>query len=559
MVAIEQLETKSAAQETPKGFAIEEFLSRERTKDLLRFTTAGSVDDGKSTLIGRLLYDSRNVYEDQIKSVTKASVNRTAGAIDFSLLTDGLRAEREQGITIDVAYRYFATTRRKFIIADTPGHEQYTRNMATGASTADLAIILIDARQGVLPQSRRHAYIASLLGIPRLVVAVNKMDLVNFDEGVFRAIETEFTAFLKKLNAPAAYFLPISALLGDNVVAPSRNTPWFHGPNLLEHLETVEVPALVSSGNFRFPVQRVVRPDAGFRGYAGQIAAGSIRPGDAVYVLPAGRRTTVKSISTFDGDLDVAFAPMSVTLTLNDEIDISRGDLISAVRSVPHASRHLKATVVWMHQTPLETHKPYLVKHASHTVKAEIKSVQHRVNIHTLAREKVSSLEMNSIGVVEIEAARALFFDAYTENRYTGSVIIIDPANNLTVGAGMILQPVIRERARTAQLEEKTGKVTPGERVGRYGNAGAIVAVGPRKELAELIERKLFDRGCLVAIAESEEVARVLESLGMIALLAIEPEVALPADDKEAAAQVLTLLEQDGILLAGDLAGGEGI
>jgi sulfate adenylyltransferase large subunit len=545
--------------EAPTDFAIEDFLARERRKDLLRFTTAGSVDDGKSTLIGRLLYDSRNVYEDQIKSVTKASVNRTAGAIDFSLLTDGLRAEREQGITIDVAYRYFATTRRKFIIADTPGHEQYTRNMATGASTADLAIILIDARQGVLQQSRRHAFIASLLGIPRLVVAVNKMDLVNFDESVFRAIEVEFTAFLKKLNAPQAYFLPISALLGDNVVAPSSNTPWFHGLNLLEHLETVEVPALSNAAHFRFPVQRVVRPDASFRGYAGQIASGTIHPGDAVYVLPAGRKTTVKSISTFDGDLQTAFAPMSVTLTLNDEIDISRGDLISAARNVPHASRHLQATVVWMHETPLETHKPYIIKHASQIVKAEVKSIQHRVNIHSLAREKVTELEMNSIGVIEIETALPLFFDAYTENRYTGSVIIIDPANNLTVGAGMILQPVIRERARKAEVEHKTGKVTPGERMGRYGNTGAIVAVGPRATVAEMLERKLFDRGCLVARAESEEAAQILEAVGMIAILAVEPEIGLPADDKEAAAQVIRLLERDGVLLAGDVAGGEGI
>jgi sulfate adenylyltransferase subunit 1 len=540
-------------------FVIEDFLAKERTKDLLRFTTAGSVDDGKSTLIGRLLYDSRNVYEDQIKSVAKASVNRTAGAIDFSLLTDGLRAEREQGITIDVAYRYFATTRRKFIIADTPGHEQYTRNMATGASTADLAIILIDARQGVLQQSRRHAYIASLLGIPRLVVAVNKMDLVDFDEDVFRAIEGEFSAFLKKLNAPAAYFLPISALHGDNVVAPSRNTSWFHGPNLLEHLETVEVPALASVGDFRFPVQRVVRPDASFRGYAGQIASGSIQPGDPVYVLPAGRRTTVKSIATFDGNLDLAFAPMSVTLTLSDEIDISRGDLISGAGSIPHAARHFKATVVWMHETPLEAHKSYLIKHASQIVKGDIKSIQHRVNVHTLEQEKVGALELNSIGVVEIETARPLFFDAYTVNRYTGSIIVIDPTNNLTVGAGMILQPVIREQARAVWPEVKSGKVTPGERMGRYGNAGAIVAVGPRHGLVEIIERKLFDRGCLVAIAESEETARVLESVGMIALLAAGPEISLPNDDKEAAAQVIQLLEEDGVLLAGDLAGGEGI
>ena len=541
------------------AFTIEEFLAREHTKDLLRFTTAGSVDDGKSTLIGRLLYDSRNVYEDQVKSVAKASVNRTAGAIDFSLLTDGLRAEREQGITIDVAYRYFATTRRKFIIADTPGHEQYTRNMATGASTADLAIILIDARQGVLRQSRRHAYIAALLGIPRIVVAVNKMDLVNFDEGVFRAIESEFSQFLKKLNAPPAYFLPISALLGDNVVAPSRNTPWFWGPNLLEHLETVAIPRSASAGNFRFPVQRVVRPDANFRGYAGQIGSGSIQPGDPVYVLPAGQRTTVKSIVTFDGDLPVAYAPMSVTLTLADEIDISRGDMISAAQHVPHAARHFKATVVWMHETPLETYKPYLVKHATQTVKAEVKSIKYRVNIHTLEHEKASGLEMNSIGVVEIEAARPLFFDGYAENRWTGSIILIDPANNLTVGAGMILQPVIRERARTAKVDERTGKVTAGERMGRYRNAGAIVAVGPRIELAQLLERKLFDRGCLVAIAESEEAARVLESVGMIAVLAVEPDIALPADDHEAAAQVIDLLEQDGVLFAGDLAGGEGI
>jgi sulfate adenylyltransferase large subunit len=499
------------------------------------------------------------VYEDQIKSVQKASVNRTAGAIDFSLLTDGLRAEREQGITIDVAYRYFATARRKFIIADTPGHEQYTRNMATGASTADLAIILIDARQGVLPQSRRHAYIASLLGIQRLVVAVNKMDLVGFDEGVFRGIEAEFSAFLKKLGAPLAYFLPISALLGDNVVERSRNTPWFRGASLLEHLETVDVPALSNAAAFRMPVQRVVRPDANFRGYAGQIASGTVRPGDAVYVLPAGRRTTIKAIPTFDGDLGSAFAPMSVTLTLNDEIDISRGDMIAAAGRVPHASRHLMASVVWMHATPMQAHKPYIIKHTTQMVKAEVKALQHRVNIQTLEREKASELELNGIGVVEIETARPLFFDAYAENRYTGGIIFIDPANNLTVGAGMILQPVIRERVRRGSIEAQTGKVTAAERMGRYGNAGAIVGVGPRAAVAELLERKLFDRGCLVAIAESEEAARILEAAGVIAILASQPEMTLPEDDKDAVQQVVALLEEDGVLLAGDVAEGEGI
>ena len=540
-------------------FAIEEFLAQEQTKDLLRFTTAGSVDDGKSTLIGRLLYDSRNVYEDQIKSVTKASVNRTAGPIDFSLLTDGLKAEREQGITIDVAYRYFATARRKFIIADTPGHEQYTRNMATGASTADLAIILIDARHGVMQQSRRHAFIASLLGIPRFVVAVNKMDLVDFSESAFRVIEAEFREFLEKLHVPHAYFLPISALLGDNIVDRSVNTPWFDGPSLLEYLETVEIPALSDSAPFRFPVQRVVRPDADFRGYAGQIASGTIQPGDPVFVLPAGRRTTVKSISTFDGDLETAFAPMSVTLTLNDEIDISRGDMISSARGIPHASRHLQATVVWMHQGALEPHKPYLLKHATQTVKAEIKKIRHRVNIHMLEKEPADALDLNAIGVIEIETAQPLFFDAYKDNRYTGSIILIDPSNNLTVGAGMILNPVIRDRVRTAQLHERSIKVTAGERLGRYGNTGAILSLGTRRELAELVERKLFDRGCLVAIVDNEEAARVLEGAGLIALLIGDPEIALPASDADAVAHVMELLEQDGVLLAGDVAGGEGI
>ncbi len=279
-----------------QSFQIEDFLAEEQAKDLLRFSTAGSVDDGKSTLIGRLLFDSQNVYEDQLKAVTKASVNRSAGPIDFSLLTDGLRAEREQGITIDVAYRYFATARRKFIIADTPGHEQYTRNMATGASTADLAIILIDARNGVLPQSRRHAYIAALLGIPNFAIAVNKMDLVGYDESVFRAIEAEFSRFLERLNTPPAYFLPISALAGDNVVRRSHQMPWFHGPSLLEFLEAVPLYHHTRSTAFRFPVQRVIRPDQTFRGYAGQIASGTVRPGDAILALPSGRRTRVKSI-----------------------------------------------------------------------------------------------------------------------------------------------------------------------------------------------------------------------------------------------------------------------
>jgi sulfate adenylyltransferase large subunit len=540
-------------------FAIEDFFAVEQRKDLLRLTTAGSVDDGKSTLIGRLLYDSRSVYEDQVKSVAKASVNHSSAALDFSLLTDGLRAEREQGITIDVAYRYFATARRKFIIADTPGHEQYTRNMATGASSADLAIILVDACKGVLPQSRRHAFIASLLGISRFVVAINKVDLIQYDEAVFRSIEDEFRRLLDKLQVLSAYFLPISALLGDNVVESSKRIPWFKGPSLLEYLETIDIPTASASAPFRFPVQRVVRPDANFRGYAGQIVAGSIRPGDPVCVLPAGRRTSVRRIATFDGDLPCAHAPMSVTFTLRDEIDISRGDVISAAGSVPHAARHLEATIVWMHPDALETHKPYLIKHTTQTVKAEIKSIRHRVNIQTLDRERVTSLELNAIGVVEIETARPLFFDPYTENRSTGSIIIIDPSNNLTVGAGMILRPVTRERGRTVPPDEKVGRVTPGERLGRYGHTGAILSVGPRHALAELMEKRLFDRGCSVAIADSEDEACVLQSAGLIAILNAGPEIALPADEQEAATHLIGLLERDGVLLAGSVLKGEEI
>jgi sulfate adenylyltransferase large subunit len=334
-------------------FQIEGFLEAEEQKDLLRFTTAGSVDDGKSTLIGRLLYDSKSVYEDQIHSVAKASVNRNAGPLDFSLLTDGLRAEREQGITIDVAYRYFATARRKFIIADTPGHEQYTRNMVTGASTADLAIILVDARNGALAQSHRHACIASLVGIPHFLIAINKMDLVDYSEEVFEQIRGEFGEFLTKLGAPHASFIPLSALKGDNVVDRSEAMPWYHGPSLLERLETVEIEDTAAHADFRLPVQRVVRPDHTFRGYAGQISSGVVRPGDGVTVVRTGRKSRVKTISTFDGDLAEAWAPMSVTLTLEDEIDISRGDLIAA-GELPDASRSFESTLVGLYERPLE-------------------------------------------------------------------------------------------------------------------------------------------------------------------------------------------------------------
>jgi sulfate adenylyltransferase subunit 1 len=421
-------------------FAIEEFLAVEAAKDLLRFSTAGSVDDGKSTLIGRLLYDSRNVYEDQVRAVTgKQALHATqAPSIDFALLTDGLRAEREQGITIDVAYRYFSTTRRKFIIADTPGHEQYTRNMATGASTADLAIILIDARKGILTQSRRHAYIASLLGIRHLVAAINKMDLVDFSEAVYARIEADFRELVGQAGHRSLQTIPVSALNGDNVVDRSRRMPWYSGPTLLEHLEAVPVWSDVAAQPFRLPVQRVIRPDQHFRGFAGRIAAGTVRKGDALVALPSGRKSRVASIVTFEGELAEASAPLSVTLTFEDELDISRGDLLSETERVPGHATVLEASVVWFDAQRLETQKPYLLKHTAATVTARVTDVLFRTNVQTIEEEAVSSLAMNDIGVIELELTRPLYFDPYTSNRASGSFILIDPQTNATLAAGMI-------------------------------------------------------------------------------------------------------------------------
>jgi sulfate adenylyltransferase large subunit len=394
--------------------------------DLLRICTAGSVDDGKSTLIGRLLYDSRSVYEDQVKSVRAASRNQTAGAIDFSLFTDGLRAEREQGITIDVAYRYFATARRKFILADTPGHEQYTRNMATGASTAQVAILLVDARHGVREQTRRHARIAQLLGITTLVLAINKMDLVAFDRAVFDEICREFAAIQGNARVHA---IPLSALDGDNVITLSERTPWFTGPSLLEFLETVEVDVDPTGRPFRFAVQLVVRPSDDFRGYAGQIGSGIINVGDTVTVWPANRTTKVKRIVTWDGDLEQAFAPMSVTLTLEDELDISRGDVLTTGST--EVGRHFDADIVWMDERPLDPQRVYLLKHGSRTVSAEIDR----------------GFSLNEIGSATVSASRPMVFDSYQTDRTTGSFILIDPATSFTAGAGMIVKRIAEHRS----------------------------------------------------------------------------------------------------------------
>ena len=432
--------------------SFEDFLEQENAKDLLRFTTAGSVDDGKSTLIGRLLYDSQNVYEDQIESVAKASAGRNAGAIDFSLLTDGLRAEREQGITIDVAYRYFATPRRKFIIADTPGHEQYTRNMVTGASTADLAIVLVDARKGLLPQSRRHAYIAALLGLSHIVVAVNKMDLVDYDRDVFAEVEADFRGFLSRFPSLKLYFLPISALKGDNVVTRSNSMRWFRGPSLLEYLERVPTGNQNQQLPLRFPVQRVVRPEAEVRGYSGTIASGSVAPGDPVMILPSGRKTRIAGIATFDGDLGRGFAGQSVTLTLSDEIDVVRGDMIAAPEDPPQISSSIEATLVWLSDVPADVNRRYRLKHTTRQEWAEIEQIRYRINVNTLDHEAAETLEMNGLYVVNIETGRPLTVDSHSKNRTTGSFILIDPVTNATVAAGLIA------KATTSKANRKVSR-----------------------------------------------------------------------------------------------------
>jgi sulfate adenylyltransferase large subunit len=419
-------------------FSMEDFLVAEQAKQLVRFSTAGSVDDGKSTLIGRLLYDSQNVYEDHVRAVTKAASTNAPAAIDFAQLTDGLRAEREQGITIDVAYRYFSTTHRKFIIADTPGHEQYTRNMATGASTADVAIILVDARKGILTQSRRHAYIASLLGTRHIVAAVNKMDLVDYSKQVFASLQHDLEQLAGKLGITSFSAIPVSALLGDNVVDRGDNMPWYEGPTLLEYLETVPVGHAAASAPFRLPIQRVIRPDQHYRGFAGQIASGAVWPGDRVIALPSGRTSRVKSITTFDGDLLRAAAPMSIALTLEDELDISRGEMLAAAHEPPAVATNFSAALVWMNAEPLDPAKTYLLKHTSQTVKARVTTIRHRVNVQTLEPEPAATLELNSIGEVEVETTRPLFLDPYATHRHTGSFILIDPVSHATVAAGMV-------------------------------------------------------------------------------------------------------------------------
>ncbi len=412
--------------------------------ELLRFTTAGSVDDGKSTLIGRLLYDSKSIFEDQYAAIEESSKRKGDATVNLALLTDGLRAEREQGITIDVAYRYFATPKRKFIIADTPGHIQYTRNMVTGASTANLAIILIDARLGIQEQTHRHTIIATLLGIPHIVFCVNKMDLVDYAEDVFENIKADIEAFASKLNVIDIRFVPISALKGDNVVHPSENMPWYQGSTLLYLLETIHIGSDHNHIDCRFPVQGVIRPQSteyhDFRGYAGRIASGIFKPGDEVVVLPSGFTSTIRAIHTFNGEIEEAFAPMSVTITLTDDIDVSRGDMIVRENNQPEVSQDIDLMVCWLHEKPLQPNGKYAIRHTTNDARCLIKEVRYKLDINTLHRhEEDKVIGMNDIARVKIRSTKPLLYDRYARNRETGSLILIDEGTNETVGAAMIL------------------------------------------------------------------------------------------------------------------------
>jgi bifunctional enzyme CysN/CysC len=485
------------------------YLDTDDRKTLLRFITCGSVDDGKSTLIGRLLYESKLIFDDQLEALEADSrrVGTQGGALDFALLVDGLAAEREQGITIDVAYRFFTTERRKFIVADTPGHEQYTRNMATGASTADVAVILIDARKGVLTQTRRHSFIVAMLGISRVALAVNKMDLVGYDQAVFDRIAADYREFAAGLGLTGVEAIPVSALRGDNVVEPGPAMPWYHGPPLLTYLETVDVDQEAAKGPFRLPVQLVTRPDLDFRGYAGIIAGGTVHPGDEVRVLPSGATATVTRIVTFDGDLPVAESGQSVTLTLDREIDVSRGDLIVAASDPAGLADQFEAHLVWMHAEPLLPGRPYLMKLGSSTATCSVTHIKYGVNVNTLERTPATTLAVNDIAVANIATDRRLPFDPYQANRETGGFVLIDRLTNVTVGAGMI-DFALR---RSDNIHWQALDVTKEARVAIKGHRPAVVwftgiSGAGKSTIANALERRLHALGCHTATLDGDNV-----------------------------------------------------
>jgi bifunctional enzyme CysN/CysC len=511
------------------------YLSRHENKELLRFLTCGSVDDGKSTLIGRLLHDTQEIYEDQLAVVERdsARIGTTGNEIDLALLVDGLAAEREQGITIDVAYRYFSTDQRKFIIADTPGHEQYTRNMVTGASNCELAIILMDARKGVLPQTKRHSFISHLLGIKHIVVAVNKMDLAGYDESVFLQLKSDFLAFAELLGMAPPVFIPISALAGDNVVNPSNHMPWYKGDSLLTHLENVTIETGRNFDEFRFPVQYVNRPDLNFRGFCGTLAAGVVYPGDTVQIMPSGLTSKVKSIVTMDGDLDLAFAPMSVTLTLEDEVDISRGDMLISPADSAILSDQLEVNLVWMNDTPLTPGMEYLVKIEGKSTVGRIETLNYKTDVNTLKSSPADKLKLNEIGHCRLRLEQRVIVDPYTRHRTTGSFILIDRLSNATVAAGM----VVSDASSSDNQVELSKRVSAQERAFRFGQkpAALVISAATQKDadaIAYGVERKLFHQGRAVTVlgpelAESSSrtaidllaLAEIFNKFGQIAII----------------------------------------
>lgn len=495
---------------------IDKFLNQHENKDLLRFLTSGSVDDGKSTLIGRLLYDSKLIFEDQLQALKDVSdrigTTHDSGEIDYALLLDGLKAEREQGITIDVAYRYFATPKRKFIIADTPGHEQYTRNMATGASTANLAIILIDARHGVVTQTKRHAFIISLMGIKHVIVAVNKMDIADYSQDVFHNIQQDFKDFIAHVDIPDIHYIPISALKGDNVVDKLDNMNWYKGDTLLETLENVDIANDRNYNDFRFPVQYVNRPNLDFRGFSGTVASGVVKVGDTIKALPSLKGSKIKEIVTYDGNLDEAFAPQAVTLVLEDEIDISSGDMIVHANNVPKMASHFEGITVWMNDDPMLKSNDYIIRHAGQVSKARIDAIKYKINVNTLQKEKTDEFTLNEIGRVVISSNKPIFFDPYSKNRETGSFILIDPITNNTVAAGMILEGVsseyltqssddkslLEEHVEKREFQWDTGLVTPRERTVKNHHKGKLVIITGvegvgKHDVAKHLEKELFN------------------------------------------------------------------
>lgn len=537
---------------------IDAYLAQHEKKELLRFLTCGSVDDGKSTLIGRLFYDSKMIYEDQLAELESKSATHgtTGGGFDPALYMDSLKEEIEQGITIDVAYRYFSTAKRKFIIADTPGHIQYTRNMATGGSTADLAVILVDAREGhgVMEQTKRHSFIASLLGIKHVVVAVNKMDCVDFSESRFEEIQSDYREFHQRLDIPDLHFVPISALLGDNVVERSENMPWYQGSTLMNLLETVEIGSDRNLKDFRFPVQFVLRPNLDFRGFAGTIASGIVRVGDEVLTLPSRKTSRIKEIVTHDGNLDEACAPMSVTLTLEDEIDSSRGDMIVRPGNVPHLDDKFEAMVVWMNEQAMVPGQQYIFKQTTKTVPGSISTLRYQVDVNTMKSSPSPTLELNQIGRVSIQLSKPIAYDGYRRNKNTGSFIIIDRITNVTIGAGMILDQLTSEDRNDAwesapastTLSTQTSKVTLDERQARFGQKPATLLLtglpgSGKSTTAYGVERLLFDQGRSAVVIDGQNMR-----LGLNRDLGFSQEDR--SENLRRAAEVAKLINEAGLI-----------